>query len=793
MPSTQSVNSSIMKKQLLFPFFIVMTLGFIGSCHPAAAQTLVASYPLNGNANDVSGNELNGVINGTLTPVADRYGNANSAMSFPGNGYISVADNPLLRPGSISISCWAKVGATNLLNSFVDKAIGNCINDSWQFGTINNNFNGYVSNSFSCGDFVFLSTPQNFDDWKFIVYTIDAVNHSMSLYADGLQVATGSYAGPIQYDNTPVLIGAAYENGNIAFPLSGGSLDEVKIYDGVLSPVQIATQYFNEVATNKPGSGNAITVDGVDDYVQLPSVLNGATQFTIDFWIKTTENRTNNTYWQKPTILGNANSATSDGDFGITTNGGMIGVWHGLCCGDLELQTTKVINDNTWHHVAVVNDGNNIVLFVDGIQQPGTIPTNGGAIQNGDRPWRMGMNNSCCSGGSPHQGTLDEIRFWNAALTQSQIRDRMCKKITNTDILFNDLSAYYNFDETLGNSVFDKSDHSQYGVLINGSSRITSGAPVGNASVHDYVNAVKTATIAHANGESFTVTSSAGNPDGIQVYRVDEQPNTLNGVGSIGTINKYFGVFQAGGTSPQYTAVYNYTGNTDVNAGNENALALFKRNDNSVTTWTDGGAALDMTGNTLTLTGQSTEYILGRTTGTLPLRLLSFSAVKQSEKALLQWQTADEINTSHFEIEHSIDGVIFRKIGIVHAADNSGTHYYNFTDHAPAQGVNYYRLKQVDKDARYTYSPIATVAFEKEVAVLTVFPNPAGNTITIKYTGNQQKIQLTVFDLAGRQVMSKELKDQSIWQADVSGLAKGAYTIRANDGMTEWFGRFMKL
>lgn len=783
-----------MKKQFLLPFLTAVSLAFTGIMQQAAAQTLVASYPLNGNANDVSGNGLNGVINGTLTPVADRYGNANSAMSFPGtaNSFIQVADNALLRPNNLSISCWVNVLDGISLNTFVDKAIGTCANDSWYFGTESVSFSGYVSNSFNCGDNQVVSSPRVNNEWKFLVFTVDAVNGSRSLYVDGLLAATGGYASTLQYDNTPVILGAAYENGNLAFPLYG-TLDEVKIYNGVLSPAQIATQYFNEVAANKPGSGNAITVDGVDDYVQLPPVLNGATQFTIDFWIKTTENRTSSTYWQKPTILGNANSATSDGDFGITTNGGMIGVWHGLCCGDLELQTTKIINDNTWHHVAVVNDGNNLVLYVDGIQQPGTIPTNGGAIQNGDRPWRLGMNNSCCSGGSPHQGTLDEIRFWNAALTQSQIRDRMCKKITNTDILFDDLSAYYNFDETLGNSVFDKSGNSQYGLLINGSSRITSGAPVGNASVHDYVNAVKTATIAHANGESFTVTSSAGNPDGIQVYRVDEQPNTLNGVGSIGTINKYFGVFQAGGTSPQYTAVYNYTGNTDVNAGNENALALFKRNDNSVTTWTDGGAALDMTGNTLTLTGQSTEYILGRTTGTLPLRLLSFSAVKQSEKALLQWQTADEINTSHFEIERSNDGIIFRKIGLIHAADNSGTHYYNFTDHAPAQGVNYYRLKQVDKDARYTYSPIATVAFEKEVAMLTVFPNPAGNTITIKYTGNQQKIQLTVFDLAGRQVMSKELKDQSIWQADVSGLAKGTYTIRVNDGMKEWFGRFMKL
>jgi len=782
-----------MKKQLLLPFLTVVMLGFSCICQQATAQILVASYPLDGNANDVSGNALNGVINGILTPVADRYGNANSAMSFPGTGYISIADNPLLRPGSISISCWAKVGATNLLNSFVDKAIGNCINDSWQFGTINNNFNGYVSNSFSCGDFVFLSTPQNFDDWKFIVYTIDVVNHSMSLYADGLPLATGSYTGPIQYDNTPVLLGAAYENDNIAFLLSGGALDDVKIYDGVLSPAQIATQYFNEVATNKPGSGNAITLDGVDDYVQLPSVLNGATQFTIDFWIKTTENRTSSTYWQKPTILGNANNAISDGDFGITTNDGMIGVWHGLCCGDQDLQTTKAINDNTWHHVAVVNDGTTIVLFVDGIQQPGSIPTNGGALQNSALPWRLGMNNSCCSAGSPHQGTLDEVRFWNVALTQSQLRDRMCKKITPADLLSADLSAYYNFDETLGRTLFDKSEHANYGILINGVAKVTSGAPIGNASVHDYVNAVKTVNIAHASGENFTVTSSSGEPDGIQVYRVDEQPNTLNGAGTIGTMNNYFGVFQAGGTTPQYTAIYNYTGNPGVNAGNENMLALYKRNDNSVTTWTNGAASLDMNNNTLTLTGQSTEYILGRTAGTLPLRLASFSAVKQNETALLQWQTADEINTSHFEIEHSPNGVSFRKIGLIHAADNSGTHYYDFIDHAPAAGTNYYRLKQVDRDGRFTYSSIVTVAFEKEAAVIVVSPNPAVNTITIKYTGNQQKIHLTVLDLAGRQVMAKELQDQSTWQADVSGLAKGTYTIRVDDGVKEWFGRFLKL
>jgi hypothetical protein len=766
---------------------------FICVGHKATAQNLIASYPLNGNADDVSGNALNGVINGTLIPIADRFGNANSAMSFPGNGYITIADNPLLRPSSISISCWVKVAESYDIRTFVDKAIGTCINDSWQLGAgYNGNLLSYVSNSFSCSDFASLSLPQSFDNWKFIVYTIDAINHTMSLYVDGLQVATGSYTGTIQYDNTPVLIGAAYENGNIAFSLNGGSLDEVKIYDGVLSSAQINTQYFNEVAANKPGSGNAITVDGIDDYVQLPSILNGATQFTIDFWVKTYDAvGTGGAYWQKPTLLGNANLALQDGDFGITTNGGMIGVWHGLCCGDQELQTTKAINDDKWHHVAVVDDGSNMVLFVDGVQLAGSIPTGGGALENSVRPWRLGMNNSCCNGPIPHQGTFDEMRFWNVPLTQTQLRDRMCKKITDTDPLYNNLAAYYNFDEPYGSSIDDKSGHLKYGSISNGATRETSGAPVGNASAHDYVSAVKTVTIAHASGENFTVTSSSGNPNGIQVYRVDEQPNSLNGAGSIGAMDKYFGVFQAGGTSPQYTAVYNYTGNPDVTAGNENSVALFKRNDNSVTSWTDGAASRDMTANTLTLTGQSTEYILG-SLGILPLHLLSFSAVKQGEQVLLQWQTSDEINTSHFEMERSNDALVFRKIGIINAADNSGTHYYNFTDNAPAKGINYYRLKQVDRDGRYTYSSIAKVVFEYDETALIAFPNPAGNTITIKYTGDQKKIKLSIFDLAGRQVMSKELYNQSMWQANVSGLAKGVYTIRLDDGAKQLFAKLIK-
>jgi hypothetical protein len=48
-----------------------------------------------------------------------------------------------------------------------------------------------------------------------------------------------------------------------------------------------------------------------------------------------------------------------------------------------------------------------------------------------------------------------------------------------------------------------------------------------------------------------------------------------------------------------------------------------------------------------------------------------------------------------------------------------------------------------------------------------------------------KKIQLAIFDLAGRQVMFKELKDQSIWRSYVLGLARGTYTIRVDDEVKE--------
>ena len=95
--------------------------------------------------------------------------------------------------------------------------------------------------------------------------------------------------------------------------------------------------------------------------------------------------------------------------------------------------------------------------------------------------------------------------------------------------------------------------------------------------------------------------------------------------------------------------------------------------------------------------------------GSLPVTLLNFSGVAAKEGVRLFWETSQEINNRNFEISRAGQDGVFKKIGSVDAmAVPAVTHRYQFVDHHPADGVNYYQLKQVDLDGRTkTYKTIA--------------------------------------------------------------------------------------
>lgn len=114
----------------------------------------------------------------------------------------------------------------------------------------------------------------------------------------------------------------------------------------------------------------------------------------------------------------------------------------------------------------------------------------------------------------------------------------------------------------------------------------------------------------------------------------------------------------------------------------------------------------------------------------LPVELLDFRAELKNKNVALTWETTNEINNAHFEIEHSIDGQNFQKIGRVAAeAFPENINFYEFLHTTPAFGLNYYRLQQVDLDGTFSYSPVRVVRLDNRAEAVFVYPNPTSHLL----------------------------------------------------------------
>lgn len=191
--------------------------------------------------------------------------------------------------------------------------------------------------------------------------------------------------------------------------------------------------------------------------------------------------------------------------------------------------------------------------------------------------------------------------------------------------------------------------------------------------------------------------------------------------------------------------------------------------------------------------GWSSDYLL---LSPLPLTLLSFDGREQGAANILHWRTASEINTAYFVLERSATARQFTPVGTVNATGNThGESDYSFTDAAPLDDNNFYRLKMTDADGKFTYSNIVLLKRLRNQAVLTVYPNPAAAILYIKWSGAVQDNELVVdvYDASARLVKRKVMrKDNNTLQLDVQPLAAGTYTIRIADGKQISVVRFVK-
>jgi hypothetical protein len=184
-----------------------------------------------------------------------------------------------------------------------------------------------------------------------------------------------------------------------------------------------------------------------------------------------------------------------------------------------------------------------------------------------------------------------------------------------------------------------------------------------------------------------------------------------------------------------------------------------------------------------------------RNTGVLPTSFSRFEGRRNNKQVDLTWTTAQENNNDHFEVERSWDGVNYNSIGRVNSLfhTTSAPTGYAFTDLQPINGMNFYRLKQIDADGKFSYSNIVTVMFENSVVVIqSVKPNPVKDQLQVScYAIENTQVTGNIYDAEGRLVGATSsmlnIGANNI-SFNVSNLPAGVYFLvlsRPNERITE--------
>ncbi len=163
----------------------------------------------------------------------------------------------------------------------------------------------------------------------------------------------------------------------------------------------------------------------------------------------------------------------------------------------------------------------------------------------------------------------------------------------------------------------------------------------------------------------------------------------------------------------------------------------------------------------------------------LPIRWLSvIGSLNAQKQVVISWKV-QETNVANYSIEKSIDGRNFTAFANINSTGD-GENNYQFTEQTALQSITYYRIKQIDRDNRFSYSPIIKLA-DQQNSLLAVYPNPVNDvaTVAVGYSLLNTKAQLT--DLSGKILQAFVIK-QSLFTLNISNYASGIYLLRLEGG-----------
>lgn len=187
----------------------------------------------------------------------------------------------------------------------------------------------------------------------------------------------------------------------------------------------------------------------------------------------------------------------------------------------------------------------------------------------------------------------------------------------------------------------------------------------------------------------------------------------------------------------------------------------------------------------LSLSGTSSNFT-AHSMVVLPVQLTTFTAVRNKSDVALQWQTATERNSRQFVVERSVDGLQFTSIGTVQATGQTAQHEtYSFSDLNPQNGTAYYRLRIVDRDGAFSFSPVRTVRWNGSRSLTCIADGP-GNAVLRLENGSNESYSIS--DFSGRMVVKGRLVQG---QARINSLPSGVYVATAGEGAEALSVRFM--
>lgn len=169
--------------------------------------------------------------------------------------------------------------------------------------------------------------------------------------------------------------------------------------------------------------------------------------------------------------------------------------------------------------------------------------------------------------------------------------------------------------------------------------------------------------------------------------------------------------------------------------------------------------------------------------GPLPVKWTSFTAAVKANTVVLNWETATEVNNRGFAVERSKDGRAWSDLTFVNTtAPNGGGSTYTSVDFSPLQGMNFYRLRQMDLDGKFSFSQVRQVNFNGNADAISVYPNPAKGTVNVLVDPTSKKVNYNITNAMGRSLKSGILLSEgNVNKLNLQGLPAGVYMLQVTD------------